>query len=382
MIIVDEPYVPKDMKEYLQASKHPVLNNDMARSIAYDYHIVMVDDAVGAACIDAGERLYTTAENALPWVSEHVKNPAMLRAINIFKDKALMRELLAPMYPNLLCRSLSINEVLAVDYPAEAVPFVLKPSVGFCSVGVYAITDELGWDAACADIRKNAGMWQEWYPESVVANSTFVLESYIEGIEYAIDAYYDGQGRARVLNVLRHDFASVSDMSDRLYYSGAQIIRENERLFTDWLDRVNEFVEVKDFPVHVEVRVKEGQVVPIEFNPLRFAGLGGTEISFYGYGFHTYDYYLRDVVPDWDNLLANKDDKLFCMSVLGAPAGMTGTETFDYEAFLTHFEHVFCLNRFDYHDLNAFGFFFFETSAYDSSERDFLLNVDLREFLH
>ncbi|MEG2530598.1 MAG: ATP-grasp domain-containing protein [Raoultibacter sp.] len=381
MIIVDEPYVSRELKEYLQATKHPVLNNDMARSIARDYRISLVDDRACAAAIDAGERLYTTAENALPWVSARVCNPAMLRAIGIFKDKARMRQLLAPLYPELVCRTLSFDEVLASDFPADATPFVLKPSVGFCSVGVYVITGENDWNKARDDIEQNAVMWQKWYPESVVGNSVFVLESYIEGIEYAIDAYYDGQGRAHVLNVLRHDFASASDTSDRLYYTGASLIREHEQQFTEWLDRVNAFVDVKDFPVHVEVRVQDSQVVPIEFNPLRFAGLGGTEIAYYGYGFHPYDYYLRDAVPEWDRILMGKDDRLFCMSVLGAPANMAGTEIFDYETFLAHFEHVFCLNRFDYHDLNAFGFLFFETSATDTAERDFLLNVDLRAFL-
>ncbi|MEG1398022.1 MAG: ATP-grasp domain-containing protein [Raoultibacter sp.] len=383
MIIVDEPYVSEELKDYLQSTSHPVLDNAMARLIVREgYALELVDDSACAEAIGAGQRLYTTSENALAWVNAHVHNPAMLRAIEVFKDKALMRQLLAPLYPDFAFRTLSFEEMLVADFPAHAVPFVLKPSIGFCSVGVYTVTCEEDWEAARAAIKNNVATWQTWYPQSVVGGSAFVIESYIEGTEFAIDAYYDQQGCACVLDILQHDFASTTDTSDRLYYTGAPIIREHKQTFTTWLDNVNALVKVRDFPVHVEVRVQDGRITPIEFNPLRFAGLGGTEIAYYGYGFHPYDQYLHNSTPDWNEVLRDQDDRLFCMSVLGAPADMCGTEIFDYESFLSHFKQVFCLNRFDYHSLNAFGFLFFATSAHDSSERDFLLNVDLREFLH
>ncbi|MEG0323787.1 MAG: ATP-grasp domain-containing protein, partial [Raoultibacter sp.] len=109
--------------------------------------------------------------------------------------------------------------------------------------------------------------------------------------------------------------------------------------------------------------------------------LGGTDISWFGYGFRSYEYFLEDKVPDWDRILADKGDALFTMSVLNVPSGMTGTETFDYDAFKARFSHVLALREFDYHAFANFGFLFLKTDEQDSSERDFLMKSDLREYL-
>lgn len=64
------------------------------------------------------------------------------------------------------------------------------------------------------------------YPDSVVAGSDFILEQFITGQEYALDAFFDERGAAHVLNVLRHDFAGPDDTSDRMYTTSAAIVRE------------------------------------------------------------------------------------------------------------------------------------------------------------
>ena len=88
----------------------------------------------------------------------------------------------------------------------------------------------------------NAASWHDLYPESVIGTGSFILEGYIDGTEYALDAYFDEQGRARILNVLRHDFASAEDTSDRMYVTSAAILRDNAPAFVAWLDRVNALV--------------------------------------------------------------------------------------------------------------------------------------------
>lgn len=381
MIMLEEPYVSDVLVDWLETSKHPVLDNAMARRVAETHAIELCSEQEAIERIEGGERLYTSSENALAWLSEHVSNEAIVRPIEVFKDKALMRRVLAPLDPDFFFKSCTAEELASLSFSDLKPPFVLKPSVGFCSVGVYAITSENDWDAALADIEANAKTWGSMYPESVIGSEAFVLEGYIEGIEYAIDAYFDAEGKTHVLDVLRHDFASAADTSDRLYCTGASIIRENAEVFADWLDRVNEIVGAKNFPVHVEVRVKDGVIRPIEINPLRFAGLGGTDISWFGYGFRSYEYFLENKAPDWDRILADKEDTIFTMSVLNTPSGMTGEEAFNYEAFKARFSHVLALREFDYHAFANFGFLFLQTSEQDSSERDFLMKSDLREYL-
>lgn len=380
MIVLDEPYASEPLAQWLAESQHPVLDNEFARTVAPGrLNLVAPEEAVRR--IDGGERVYTNSENALAWIADNVRNEGLVRAIGLFKDKAAMRRALASLDPELFFKTCSVDELFKLDFSQLEPPFVLKPSVGFCSMGVYAIQGREDWERALADIQKNASTWHDMYPESVIGAGSFILEGYIEGTEYALDAYFDETGRAHILNVLRHDFASAEDTSDRMYVTSAPIVRETSALFTAWLDRVNALVGARNFPVHVEVRVKDGHVSPIEFNPLRFAGLGGTDVIWYGYGYRTYQAFLEDDAPDFDAAFSGKDDKVYTMSLLNPPASSTGEEAFDYDAFAERFSRVLELRRFDVRRVGNYGFLFLETDADSAGELDFLMRSDLEEFL-
>lgn len=381
MVVLDEPYVSEPLLAWLESSQHPVLDNEFARAAAAGRSLNLVADEEAVRRIDEGERVYTNSENALAWIVDNVHNEGMVRAIGLFKDKAAMRRALAGLDPDLFFKTCSVDELFKLDFSRLNTPFVLKPSVGFCSMGVYAIQNRGDWERALADIQGSASTWHDMYPESVIGSGSFILEGYIEGTEYALDAYFDDKGAAHILNVLRHDFASTEDTSDRMYVTSAAIVRETGTMFTAWLDRVNALVGARNFPVHVEVRVKDGHVSPIEFNPLRFAGLGGTDVSWYGYGYRTYQALLEDEEPDFDAAFEGKADKVYTMSLLNPPADATGDERFDYDAFTQRFSHVLEMRPFDVRRVGSYGFLFLETDADSTDELDFLMHSDLKEFL-
>ncbi len=382
MIVLDEPYVSKPLVEWLEQSQHPVLSNAMAQRLASEgFRINLVGEEEAIKRIDAGERVYTNSENALSWIVENTHNSNLSRAISLFKDKARMRTELASLDPGFFFKSCSVDELFKLDFSKLSTPFVLKPSVGFCSMGVYAIQQREDWERALADIAANASSWHDMYPESVIGSGSFVLEGYIDGTEYALDAYFDESGAAHILNVLRHDFSSPEDTSDRMYVTSAPIVRENAALFTAWLDRVNALVGARNFPVHVEVRVDDGLVRAIEFNPLRFAGLGGTDVSYYAYGYRTYEAFLEDAAPNFDAAFAGKEGNVYTMSLLNPAPNADLHASFDYDAFLSRFTHVLEMRPFDVAKVGNYGFLFLETDASTSGELRFLQDTDLLEFL-
>lgn len=381
MIVLDEPYVSEPLLSWLEESQHPVLDNGFSHALGQERGLNLVPAKEAAARLDAGERVYTNSENALAWVVDNAHNESLVHAIGLFKDKAAMRRELAGLDPDLFFKTCSVDELFKLDFSRLETPFVLKPSVGFCSMGVYAIQSREDWERALADIQKNASTWHDMYPESVIGAGSFILEGYIEGTEYALDAYFDEMGRARILNVLRHDFASPEDTSDRMYVTSAAIVRDTATMFTTWLDRVNALVGARNFPVHVEVRVKDGHVSPIEFNPLRFAGLGGTDVSWYGYGYRTYQAFLENDDPDFDAVFADKQNKVYSMSLLNPPEDATGEESFDYDAFTSRFSRVLEMRPFDVRRVGNYGFLFLETDEGTAGELDFLKVTDLKEFL-
>lgn len=382
MIILDAPYASGPLVQWLAQSQHPVLANDFSRALSdgADSPLNLVGDDEAVRRIDGGERVYTNSENALAWILEHSSNVVLTDAIRLLKDKAALRERLAPLSPELFFATLDRRELEAVNVDDLPLPVVLKPAVGFCSMGVYVIEERDDWTAAVADIARHEDEWHARYPESVVGSQAYLVEGYLTGTEYALDAYFDEEGRAHVLAVLRHDFAGPEDTSDRLYLTGAAIVDEMAPRLTAWLDQVNALVGARSIPVHVELRVDGDVIAPIEFNPLRFAGLGGTDVSFYGVSLRTYEVFLADEAPDLPALYATHPGEVYSMSLLTPSSDADLTRPLDYDALAARFTDVLAFVPFDASAVGAYGFLFLRTDDATAAERDWLLHADLNEF--
>ena len=389
MVILDEPYASGPLLDWLAESQQPVLGNAFARRVSTRLTeagrpaLNLVDETETVRRLEAGERVYTNSENALAWILDHVDNPTLTNAIQLFKDKALMREKLAPLNPGLFYATVNRQELEAINVDDLPLPVVLKPSVGFCSMGVYVIEERDDWAEAVADIARHEDEWHARYPESVVGSDIFVIEGYITGTEYALDAYFDEQGQAHILNILRHDFADAEDTSDRMYLTDQAIVDEMAPRFTQWLNQVNEVVGACSIPVHVEVRVDGDVIAPIEFNVLRFAGLGGTDVAYYGVGLRTYQAFLEDQKVDLTQLYAQHPGKVYSMSLLNPAPQADLSRPFDSEALRQKFSHVLAYMPFDPNAVGSYGFLFLETDDNDAGaeERDWLLRSDLMEFV-
>ena len=286
MVILDEPYASTPLLEWLQGSQHPVLANAFAkRKVDEGWKLRLVDEEEAARIACSGARIYTCTENALAWLLDHSDDERLTGAIKLFKDKGLMREKLADLSPGFYYKRVGREELAAVDPDELPLPVVLKPNVGFCSMGVYVVESADAWREALDDIAQNEDAWHEMYPESVVGSEDYLIDGFLTGTEYAVDAYYDENGAVSILNRWEHDFAGDEDTSDRLYWSSKQLIDDKLPKFKRWLEDVNEIVGARSFCVHVEARMTDAGIVPIEFNPLRFAGLGGTDMAYFGCGY-------------------------------------------------------------------------------------------------
>ena len=383
MIILDEPYASDPLLDWMESSGHPVLANDFTRALTAEgraLNLVADDEAVRR--LEAGERVYTNSENALAWILDQAENPVLTDAIRLFKDKAAMREKLAPLNPGLFYATVSREELEGINVDDLPLPVVLKPAVGFCSMGVYVIEERDDWANAVADIARHEAEWRARYPEGVVGSGVYVIEGYIAGTEYALDAYFDEEGRAHVLNVLRHDFAGPEDTSDRLYLTDEAIVNAWAPRFTAWLDQVNEVVGARSIPVHVEVRADGDVIAPIEFNVLRFAGLGGTDVAYFGVGLRTYEAFLEGNDVDLAALYAAHPGKVYSMSLLNPAPEADLSRPFDAKALCDRFSRVLHYHDFDVNAVGSYGFLFLETGDDEegAAERDWLLRSDLLEF--
>ncbi len=381
MVILEKPYVSSELKQYLKAQKTPVLKNETAIEEDRDHLLNLIDSDAFKSLYTPSTPLYTTSENALEWVYQNIDDKERIDSINRMKDKVSFRKLLRSIYPDFYFLAASFEELKNIDPNSLKLPLIVKPAVGFFSIGVYTIDTIEDWKRTLAEIGSQMGTWSEQFPESVIGNTTFILEEYINGDEYAIDAYFDEAGDPVILNIMKHDFSSSSDVSDRLYYTSKEIIETHLASFEAYLKKVNELIGAKNFPAHIEIRIDKDRILPIEFNPMRFAGWCTTDLVHFAFGLNTVDYYLKSKKPDWLTLLKEKQGKIYSLIILNKPEVAAPIKAFDYDALCRSFQKVLCLRKLDFNKQPVFGFMFTETDAEKRQELDVIIKSDLTEFI-
>ena len=311
MILLDKPFVSEFVKNTIRDNALPVVRTGMAEACGFSAEPYLLDEetAIQLAASTDDLMIYTTSENAIGWIARNLAFTGLPDKIDQFKNKAKFRSLVVSLHPDFYFKEVRLEEMESLSIDEIPMPFVIKPSVGFFSMGVYIVTNAEGWEQTKGSIHEEMRAVKDLYPSEVMDSTSFIIEQYIEGDEYAIDAYFDTNGEAVILNILKHVFSSSDDVSDRVYLSSREIIESNIGPFTEYLQRVGEVTQIRNFPVHVELRRDSvGHLLPIEINPMRFGGWCTTaDMTSFAYGFNPYLYYFSQQRPDWKDILKDKD---------------------------------------------------------------------------
>jgi hypothetical protein len=387
MILLDLPYVSDFLKQTITRNNFPVFEPSGPKYFqpGKDIFCLTEEEVIDHFRNNPDLRLYSNSENAIHWISKHLEFTGLPGIINQFKDKAAFRRMTQYMFPEIFFREVEFENLQDLDIRNFPFPFVIKPSIGFFSLGVYTVNNQAEWEPVRNLINEDICKIRTLYPTEVLDTSMFLVEKYIEGVEYAFDAYFDASGQPVILNILKHLFASGDDVSDRVYVTSKSIIRENLARLTEFLKRIGDPVQLKNFPLHVEVRIdSQGQLVPIEVNPLRFGGWCTTaDITWFAYGINSYEYFLEGKKPDWNKIMENRNDNIFSLIVLNNSTGIAGKEiqSFDYDRLLTHFKKPLEIRKTNPAEFPLFGFLFTETREEEQDELDWILKNNLVEFI-
>ena len=387
MIFVDKPFVSDFFKKTIADNEYPVVLTDMAKALGFGDSRNGIDEASAVKEILGSNnlRLYSTSENAIGWIAEHLSATRLPGDIELFKDKARFRSLIKPLFPDFYFQEVSMEALENLSAEDLPMPFIIKPTTGFFSMGVYKVSALEEWRqvkrALRAEIRSVAAL----YPKEVLDTTMVIIEQCIEGEEFAVDAYYDADGNPVIVGIYQHIFSSAEDVSDRVYMTSKDIVEANLDPFAKFLKDIGNLAKVKNFPVHVEIRRDHsGSIVPIEINPMRFGGWCSTaDMTYLAYGFNPYACYLSQKRPNWKEALENQNGKLYSIVVLDNSTGVDARDidAFDYERLLSRFEHPLELRKIDYKEYPVFGFLFAETSQSNVGELERILRSDLKEFI-
>ena len=386
MIILDKPYVSTFLQKTARDMGIPVLNcsNDRKLISITDLKTVNENEFVDIAKTKSPLLLYCNSENSLQWIYKNLKYTEIPRSIRLFKDKVMFRKLVQEIYPHFLFKEVSYYQLRNVDTSKLKKPFIIKPAIGFFSMGVHKVSEDKEWEPIIELIEDEMNNVKGLYPTEVMNSSKFIIEEYIEGAEYAIDAYYDSKGDPIILNILEHPFSSNGDVSDRVYFTSKNIIRKYLIAFRDVLTSIGKATGISNFPVHVEVRVdKSGNVIPIEVNPMRFAGWCTTDLAYYAYGINVYEHYFHSKRPDWDEILKIDDNELYCLVVADIPGDINYKEIkgINYKAYLSNFSNLLEFRKINYKEYPVFAFSFISVEC-NSNEVNNILKLDSRQYIY
>ena len=382
MIILEKPYVSAPLVAYLEEKQIPVLHNDMAELLKQQGHqLNLLEDQQFVEKYQQTQKLYAVSENALVWLYAQLPDSELVKKVKILKDKAAFRRICQKIYPDFYYKEVELKALRSLDPDTLPLPLVLKPSVGFLSVGVYIVRSKEEWQTALDDIDKNFAKQCAVFPDTVVKSEMFVLEQFIEGEEYAVDAYYDADGQPNIINIFHHIFKDETDVSDRLYCMSKQIFETNYPAFNQFCIDLNGVLQLRNFPMHVEFRVdkRTGRAIPIEVNPLRFAGMCLNDLTRHTCGLLPVQAFFEGTRPDYATMWNGIEEDVFSFVVLDKP--FETTRSIDFEAIKKHFHGVLETRDIKNPAMSIWGFLFTKTTPEHKDELKEILFSDLQEFM-
>lgn len=387
MFLVEKPYISDFLKRTVKENSIPVVETEIAQELNLfsGTNFLKESEAVELVKNTDNPIVYTTSENAIDWISKNLSFTNLPEKINLFKNKFKFRELTKSIFPDLFYKEAKIQDIKNVKFDELPLPFIIKPTVGFFSLGVYIVSNREEWEKAIDSIYNELQNGKALYPDVVMNTKSFIIEQIITGEEFAIDAFYDSEGQPVIMGIHKHIFSSDADVSDRVYTTSKKIIENNLEEFTEFVDKIGKLAGVKNFPVHIELRRNsDGVLLPIEVNPMRFGGWCTTaDLTFHAYGLNPYLYYFNQKVPDWSEILKDKEGKLFSIVILDNSTGISEDEivSFDFDKLLSNFEKPLELRKIDHKKYPLFGFVFIETREENFIELENILHSDLKEFV-
>lgn len=386
MIILDKPYVSDYLLKTIIRNSIPVLKNEFTEKIDLIKNLLIDEESFKDLVMKKPKsKIYSPSENAIGWISKQLSFTHLPQQIEVFKNKFNFRELIKGIYPDFFYRRIPISELDEMDSSGFPFPFIIKPAVGFFSMGVYRVDDSSDWEKVKTQLKNEISNSADIYPPEVFNSSDLIVEQYIDGEEYAFDAYFDESGSPTVLNSYKHYFADKNDVSDRVYYTSKEIIHATIPVFTDLLQQLSKLLELKNFPIHIEVRIAEnGKMLPIEANPFRFGGWCTTaDVTEYALGYNPYEYFLQSKKPDWEHILSQMNDSYYSIIVLNNSTGVDGKRihTFNYTLLQSVLKKILELRKVDFKTYPVFGFLFAETPKDSFSELEQLCKSSLIEYI-
>jgi len=385
MFLIDYPYASDLLMQTTEKINKPIIQTETAKElIGTKPNVLSIDEKETLKTLNQQEepKIYCNSENSIAWIQNNLKHTHLPGLIELCKDKYKFRELLKPVYPNFRFTEVNYDKLSDFDVESFGFPFIIKPVTGFFSLGIYVIENMDEWKKALVDLKQEMEESKDLFPKEVVDSNRFLLEELIDGKEYAVDAFFKADRSPEIVNIYEHVFASGKDVSDRLYFTSKKVFDAGHEKFMKVLEALSLEGKFRNFAMHIEFRInKKGIAIPIEANPMRFAGFCMGDMTNYSLGFNPYEAFFKEEVPDWNDSFKGKENKQYNAVIASHNIALNKIESIDYTAFESGFSNLLHIHKIDYKKYPVFAFAFSEVDENNTEEAEFFLKSDMKEFV-
>ena len=244
----------------------------------------------------ASAKMCITSEATLESILKKLDNETTKNALLTMKDKHLFRELLQDLFPDLRYSYVSYEDIQQLEISSKR---VLKPVKGCFGTAVKIIDSNTNLEQIANEIKAEIGINSSVLSESVLSQSEFILEDYIEGEEYAVDMFYDSQGQPHIVNIYYHPLPKYKAYLHMIYYTNKVIFETIYDEAIIFFKNLNNKLKVKNMLLHSEFKRDKG-LIPIEINAMRFGGMGLGNMIYHTTGTNPYSclLYTSDAADD------------------------------------------------------------------------------------
>ena len=121
--------------------------------------------------------------------------------------------------------------------------------------------------------------------------------------------------------------------------------------------------------------------IPIELNPLRFCGWCITDITYFAWCVNIYEHFLNQQKPDWNKILAEKDDLIYYFTIGDIPNSIDKNKiiNIDYDKYLENISNPLEIRKINYKNNPIFAIVFAKTNNF--AEIKNLLALNMSDFI-
>lgn len=322
------------------------------------------------------DKVSINSEAAIELVLNRLEDTAKINAIKSLKDKYQFRQLLSKIYPEYIFQKVALSAIPDLVIKQKA---VLKPSKGCFGAAVKIVDANTDMAALKTEIQIELAKNGEIFSEVVLSKNEFILESFIEGEEYAVDMFYDKEGQPQITNIYYHPIPEQEAYLHMVYCTSLPIFQKIYDRAIQFFTQLNELLQVTDFMIHGEFKLNGDHLLPIEMNCMRYGGMGLGNLAYHALGINPYLHFINNQAPDWTAIWAKQNPtNIFAFFV--AYNGQTIDKQLhqpNVTKLKAQFTSVILEQLFDYQKQLAFGIFYLRETS-ENLQR--LLAIDFDDY--